>query len=266
MKAETQFKFEGRRVVILGYSTSDWIYTSIENTKTFYEADLLKYIRFALRNRDGCILDVGANIGNHSVFFGMFMKNKIVSFEPNPSVFKILETNLLANNIEFKAYNIGLGADDGRFAIDDEHEGAKNNIGAARLDENVNGEAIVRRLDDLAEKINFKDEGILAIKVDIEGMEPEMLRGGASTLKKYKPDLFIEISNEQMMHEITGILLPLGYKRLYAHAATPVWHFSHDSNLSWFRRVELSVFRIFVKTVSFPQRLYSAISRRLSSI
>ena len=102
----------------------------------------------------------------------------------------------------------------------------------------------------------------IAIKADIEGMEPEMLRGRLDTLKKFKPDIFLEISTNDIMAEIEGILYPLGYKKLCSHAATPVWHFSHISKLSPTRRIVLSIFRLLMKIRDFPYRVVSAIMRK----
>ena len=74
MLAETSFKFAGKQVLMQGISQDDWIFYLIFNNKMFYEIDLLKYMRFTLKKCDGYILDVGANIGNHSVFFGLIME------------------------------------------------------------------------------------------------------------------------------------------------------------------------------------------------
>ena len=53
--------------------------------------------KLALDN--GIAIDVGANIGNHSIFFSKFFK-KVYSFEPQESVFKLLENNVNMNNLE----------------------------------------------------------------------------------------------------------------------------------------------------------------------
>ena len=229
---KTHFNFSNKTITINGYSKDDWIFSSIATNKTFYEVDLLKYMRFALSQQTGHILDIGANIGNHSVFFGKIMNLNVLCFEPNPPIFQILEENLSTNNVKYKAYCIGLGAHSGQYSIDDTHAAAEGNIGAAKLFASSNGQIIVKTLDKVLE-IGVDDcSRIIAIKADIEGMEAEMLKGGIETLKTYKPDLFLEINDESLMQEIESIIYPLGYKKLYAFAGTPVWHFSHSSKLS----------------------------------
>lgn len=55
----------------------------------------------------GAAIDIGANIGNHSLVFSRHFAN-VVSYEPHPRTFKLLEMNTsCARNI--KAYNLGLG-------------------------------------------------------------------------------------------------------------------------------------------------------------
>lgn len=52
-----------------------------------------EFIRQKLPNaKDQIVLDVGANIGNHSVFFSKFFK-KVYSFEPNPITYEVLKIN-----------------------------------------------------------------------------------------------------------------------------------------------------------------------------
>ena len=66
------------------------------NSHGRYENDILNATFQFLKSKeligDGAALDVGANIGNHSVFFAKYF-NKVVSFEPHPKVFKLLTIN-----------------------------------------------------------------------------------------------------------------------------------------------------------------------------
>ena len=41
---------------------------------------------------NGTVLDIGANIGNHSLFFSNYFY-KVLSFEPHPKIFKVLAIN-----------------------------------------------------------------------------------------------------------------------------------------------------------------------------
>ena len=70
----------------------------------------------------------------------------------------------------------------------------------------------------------------------------------------HKPDLFVEISTEDAMTEIEGILLPLGYERLHAFAGTPVWHFCHREHLSKMHQLELAAFKKVMRATRVPMR------------
>jgi FkbM family methyltransferase len=237
------YRYGNNNFSIKGYSESDWIFSLIKKTKTFYEIDLLKYINFTLSKRQGFIVDVGANIGNHAVYFGVIMQKKVVCFEPNPPVFKILKENLKINKVDCQIYDIGLGAINSRYSLDDNHFAAKNNIGAVKLIECDKGMIKVKTLDSVYNNFDAsRDENIIGIKADIEGMESEMLKGAVETIKVYKPDLFLEINDKDNMNKIESILYPLGYQKLYSYAETPVWHFSHKSQLSFIQKQKLYIY------------------------
>jgi len=245
--AESKFTFSGIVIKVKGYSEADWIFETITKYNTFYEIDLLRYMKFALKNRDGYIIDIGANIGNHSLFFGLIMQKKVVCFEPNPPIFEILDENMKTNHIQYKAYQIGLGATRGTYVVDSKHKAADDNIGAAKLCMDEAGDIEVHTLDEMQKEFRYQNESLLAIKADIEGMEAEMLKGAIGTLVKEKPDLFLEIANTALMDEIEEILSPIGYEKLYAYAGTPVWHFAHESKLPFSRQFNLYCYHFIMK-------------------
>lgn len=269
MSAQVQFECFGKMVYLKGYADDDWIFSIIRDSATFYEIDLLKYMRYTLRGAVGCILDVGANIGNHSVFFGMFVADKVVSIEPNPDVFPILLDNLTRNSIDHKPYRLGIGDKQSMATIQLAREHA-DNVGGAQLVA-ANGDAAspeeaveVVTLDSLLSDIeSYADgRGVAAIKMDIEGMEPAALRGAVTLLRKHKPDLFIEIANPRQMDSVFSVIGPLGYRRVVSWAATPVWHFSHKCKLTVSRSLKLRFYAFIFKVAKSSAM---RIGRRLRS-
>ena len=65
-KAITEFIFSNQKIVIEGYHVEDLIFDRIVTRKTFYEDKLLEKARSL--NLKGVYVDIGANIGNHSIF------------------------------------------------------------------------------------------------------------------------------------------------------------------------------------------------------
>jgi FkbM family methyltransferase len=158
----------------------------------------------------GLALDVGANIGNHSVYFDKLF-SRVVAFEPNPLTFALLRFNA-ANGRHIEARNCGLGDVAGRFFMRDN----PTNVGGVRIDpaagESSTGIPIeVRRLDEC----DLSLENLQLIKLDVEGFEPHVLRGGLATLEQHRPVLLFEQHADEFAHgtsEAIELLRPLGYE------------------------------------------------------
>ena len=135
---------------------------------------------------NGVAIDVGANIGNHSVFFSKFFK-KVYSFEPNPKTFKLLEINSkLSNNIYVK--KMGLS---NKEVISNLLEN-KSNIGGSKLTNEKSEKTIDIKLTTLDQEINSIEEKINLLKIDVEGHEFEVIQGSKDTIKTFRPIIIFE--------------------------------------------------------------------------
>ena len=135
---------------------------------------------------NGVAIDVGANIGNHSVFFSKFFK-KVYSFEPNPTTFKLLEINSkLSNNIYVK--KMGLS---NKEVISNLLEN-KSNIGGSKLTNKKSEKTIDIKLTTLDQEINIIKEKINLLKIDVEGHEFEVIQGSKETITKFRPIIIFE--------------------------------------------------------------------------
>lgn len=187
----------------------------------FYEPDLLNHV---LDNYSGgAVLDVGANVGNHSVFFGHYLKGSpdfsLDAFEPEASAHRLLVKNLSTNEISSKIsiHNIAIGSKNGSVDL---NSGSSKNLGAAK---------VIRSSDDRTLNIPMKplDEivsptkKVSIIKMDIEGFESEALLGSHRILSENSPILYIEAASNENKNKIDKILLPLGYKSIGVVNDTP---------------------------------------------
>lgn len=155
----------------------------------FFEIEELRTLR-GLLGAGKTIVEVGANVGNHLVFYAHHMDAKrIFPFEPNPDAVKLLERNIAANGLESivdgRGIGIGAGASYGKHAV---VLPLDNNLGAARLSQAESGTLEVFPLD---EKLG--DDEIDFIKIDVEGMEFEVLEGAERTIERNRPMLMIEV-------------------------------------------------------------------------
>jgi FkbM family methyltransferase len=181
-----------------------------------YEKDLLDALKDFLSPLDKQylnwdVLDVGANIGNHSVYFSKMFK-RVLAFEPNPSVFALLAFNAsYADNIE--AHNYGLGAAKGTLELFEDPLNISASSTVHKNEALPPVEIDIRQLDEL--NLPFDDLGLM--KIDVEGMEASVLKGGQKTIGRWKPivlfeQLSSEFSGQSSETESIKILRSLGYK------------------------------------------------------
>ena len=168
----------------------DSIQNSIVESGKFFEQDLLKHIKNYIPEKDAVIFDIGANIGNHSIYWATKCKaKKVYSFEPVDTTYEILKKNIELNNLGeiIKPFNIGLSDKNcnGIISFRDLADIGKNQISQT----NDNSGIKLEKLDNL----NIEEDRIDFMKIDIEGHEYYAIKGMENTLKKYKPPIFIEI-------------------------------------------------------------------------
>lgn len=191
---------------------TDFIQYTILLTDDYYERNTLEKVFGLYQNgilrevvSRGTILDIGANIGNHTLYFcNECNAKKIYCFEPIEQIFSILERNISLNHLEDRVElrQIGVGEREERAASVGY---SIYNIGGSHLEENVSGDICIKRLDDL------KIEGnVVFIKIDVEGMEYSVLKGGMELIKNNKPYIMVE-SFENKVDEIKRLLSNIGY-------------------------------------------------------
>ncbi|MBN4073871.1 hypothetical protein JYU18_01280, partial [bacterium AH-315-E07] len=90
------FIYKNREIKIIG-SNEDHIFKTICATRNYYELSMLEYI--ATLNIKGNMIDVGANIGNHSIFLSLLdgVKN-VFCYEPSKQIYDVLKKNIQLNN------------------------------------------------------------------------------------------------------------------------------------------------------------------------
>jgi len=199
----------------------DYITEKIEAEKNFYEIDLLSW----LEDKDipkGDFIDVGANIGNHSLFFAKVMKRKTWSFEPYAPAFQLLERNLTVNKLDTsRCFPFGLSSKDTKanIILPD-----SNNIGAARVSiDGDSGSVELRRGDEVLADIRK----IALMKIDVEGHELDVLKGCLGTIEKHHPLLLVECMNMEEYEKVNVYVEPLGYVPSAVFGATPMIVFKY---------------------------------------
>lgn len=161
----------------------------------------------------GTYLDVGANIGNHTLHFARHGR-KVIAFEPNPRVFRLLQINADAPHVELR--NHGLSDRDGTVQFEE----VTGNLGESRIvraeTEAPSSSAIEVRTYDGIEALKGLPVDIM--KVDVEFHEFEVFSGCRDMLLAQKPAIMFEQMADEI-HDGTSrtveLLRGLGYRFYY---------------------------------------------------
>ncbi|MGG5171542.1 FkbM family methyltransferase [Pseudarthrobacter sp. J1738] len=202
----TTFEVRGKAVSISG-DAEEYIFKLVQSHKSFYEKDLLDVLA-TLPLRDGLIVDVGANLGNHTVYFGTFMENSIVAIEPVESNFELLLRNIRDNKLQARvqAVNTVVWDQPGQFSMDNPNP---SNGGTFQAHPAIAGAPAIsgQTLDEI-----ISDRPVSLIKIDVEGAEDKVLAGGMSIIRKDFPVVVAESHSPEAYRKVAALLLPEGYE------------------------------------------------------
>jgi FkbM family methyltransferase len=143
------------------------------------------------------VVDVGANLGRFTVALAK-KAGQLYAFEPQPRMFELLKENIEQNGLEnVTAKNMGLGAAFGSAGLPPIDYGARTDFGGCTL---TSGDDVkVATLD------SFNLDACHFIKVDVEGMEADVLRGASETIRRHRPILYVE--NDRLAKSVALITL-----------------------------------------------------------
>jgi FkbM family methyltransferase len=181
----------------------------------FYEGKELKILCEWLKKKKklNLVIDVGAYLGNHAVFFSTYFKN-VISFEPNSFSYKLLDINTLKRK-NIKIFNFGLS---NKNSIKNFYS-YENNYGGSstRKNKNINytkTKAKFKKFDNL--KFNKKAD---LVKIDVEGDELKVLEGMSKYIDRYKPIIVFECQEEEIFNGTSKVIKYLkkkNYQNFYS--------------------------------------------------
>ena len=236
-------------IITINGIDNDHIFNNIRRKKNFYEHDLLFHLFKTIKSKDKVIIDVGANIGNHAIYFGKYLCKKVIAIEPSQMHSDILKQNLNANlsSDEFEIHQIAAGNKKGDVSLVFPSE---INLGAAKIDTTLNTENLITenvKIDKLDNIIY--DENICLLKIDVEGLEIDVLNGAKRIIKKNLPHIIVEAHNKERLDEMKEFLDQFNYTILGRFCYTPTYHFINTSkhkkiNSKIFSKINYSIVNI----------------------
>ena len=189
------------------YSRTLWIEPDYWNAQDYFFNSYIK--------KNDKIIDVGANIGTITLTCAMKtgLNGKVYSIEPNPIVFKYLQSNIKLNQLKnIKTYNNAIGDKKGAVAFSVIHsDGQSKVIEKEFLDDPIvqQGRKIEVPITSI-DNLELKELEFSLMKIDVEGYEKFVLLGAKNTIKKVNC-LYFEV-------------IPKNYKK-YGYAPKEIFDF-----------------------------------------
>lgn len=160
------------------------------------------------------VIEVGSNIGSHTVGLSKAVgpTGKVIAIEAQPAIFRVLNANLALNGLS-NVTTHAIGCSDSRGTmiapIIDYTVAREHNSGAVSLTQNGTGAPIpVFPLDELVEDMPH----LRLLKIDVEGMEQQVLQGANQLIAKRRPMLYVENDRIEKSNALIEWIMSLDYK------------------------------------------------------
>lgn len=204
--------------ICLPNKETDYIQKKIADTQKPYEASMLENMRSRVSVGDN-VLDIGANVGNHTLYLAAVTKCNINAFEPNKQLCEALLRSCIENDLQDKVtvHEFAISSEPGLASF------------ASINNENLGGQSIelVEQAGDeetfqvkVIDQLNLP-EPIKLIKIDVEGFELEVLKGAKALIQRDQPYIYVESLTEDEFTSISNLLSEYGYSYWDTFNASP---------------------------------------------
>lgn len=183
-----------------------------------HEASLFKQ----LCTEKDIVIDVGANIGTHTLIFSKLVGShgKVHAYEPQPIIFQTLCGNMAINSIQnVECYQTAAYSTTGDARMPNPNPSIEFNFGALGIDNCNDGNQIsMVKLDD-----TLKLDRLNLMKIKASGAECEVIEGAQGLIERHKPRLYVQNDREEKSKQLLAYLQRMGYKMF--------WHYPTYFNL-----------------------------------
>jgi FkbM family methyltransferase len=198
----------------------------LNNRRTFFGAGVVA-------------MDCGANIGVHTVEWARLMHQwgRVIAFEAQEKIYYALAGNVIINNcLNVTAHWAAVGAECGNMDIPELNYLLPSSYGSFEIKERDNTEFIGQEVDYTGSKLktinvmtidSLRLDRLDFVKIDVEGMELDVLHGARESIAKFHPQLIIEVIKsdagrlEQFLVEQGYRVFPIGINMLALHQDDP---------------------------------------------
>lgn len=204
---------KGKHGYIVYNKYDKFIGKAIEKYGEYSEAEVDLFRQLCGSN--DVIVEVGANIGAHTLALSRIVgeQGRVYAFEPQRIVFQTLCANMAINSItNVECFHAAVSSSDGNIRLPDIRYDIEGNYGGFDVNRFNEGTRIARfSLDNFLEI-----HKLTLLKVDVEGMESDVISGARNIISKFKPTLYIENDRMEKSKDLIELIWSLDY-RLYWH-------------------------------------------------
>jgi FkbM family methyltransferase len=164
------------------------------------------------------VIDVGANLGTHAIFFARKVGpgGHVFALEPQRVVFQALCANVALNSLtNVHTLHAAAGRQTGTIRVPQIAYEVARNFGGVALGGDGPGEVVAVTTLDLLPIARGRTK---LLKIDVEGMELDVLQGARALIDECRPILYLENNDRARSPALIQHLQDLGYHLF--------WHFS----------------------------------------
>ena len=214
--------------IVLPHAARDHIQQFVMRSGQPYELGMMQDMRQRL-GRGDLFLDIGANIGNHTLYLASVAGVRVTAFEPNADLCAAMAESIIRNRLEnlVSVQAVALGRAAGRVRS------------AKATPENLGGQSLTPGAGEIAALDDLDLAGpVRAIKINVEGMEADVLYGGSALIARDRPAIYIECQDEATFRQVTIWAQTAGYTHWETFNATATHLFRPSEAVSLEQRLE----------------------------
>lgn len=203
---------------------TDYIQGFIASRQMPYEHALLQDMNSRL-SPGAVVIDVGSNIGNHSLYLSVVAGCLVHAFEPDSHLVAALAQSIMLNRLDdaVMVHEVALGSSSSRGVLVTPNHA---NLGQQHVEVTGSGEIAVVPLDQVEVR-----RPVAAMKIDVEGMELAVLQGAQGLIEEDRPLLYVECGTDDSFAATSEWLDERGFAYWETYNATPTHLFVPSEGL-----------------------------------
>jgi len=188
------------------------------------DLDIVFFIDLVKKQKQGIVIDAGANVGYTTVIFAKAFKSfSIVSYEPISLLSGIINKVVLffgVNNVEVRQKALGESIEPVMIKTP-VIQGVKKQ-GLSYIDKDVDRGDMEMLKASISEEVemvtldsdweSYKDNSVVGIKVDVENFEYFVLKGAKNLIAKFRPIVMAELWDNNRRNSCIQLMQELGYE------------------------------------------------------